>query len=581
MRNKKKAKKRKVRGDTIGEMLSQDQISLLLAHYQAGSFADAEELAVLLTRRFPSHPFAWKVLGAVLKQTGRVAESLLPMQKSVELSPLDAEAHTNLGVTLKELGRTNEAETSHRQAIALHPDHAAAHNNLGVALQELVRLEEAELSYRKAIALKPDYAEAHYNLGNALTDLHRLDESELSYKQAIAQMPDFAEAHYNLGNTLKELGRRNEAKSSYQQAIALKPDYAEPHCNLGNALQEEGALEAAESSYKTAIALKADYAEAHYNLGNTLKKLGRLLESESCYKNAIALKPDYADAHNNLGITLKELGRLNESEASYKQAIALKPDFAEAHSNLGTTLMELGKLNEAAGHFTTALAHKPADLTAKHLVDALSGKTTQAAPLAYVERLFDGYAPKFDATLVETLGYTTPKLIAEMILKDRNSVSLGSIIDLGCGTGLLGSEVKPFCRYIEGLDLSQKMLDEAKKKSIYDRLVKQDILGYLANAKLNFDYFIATDVFIYVGDLADVFHLIKSRNKTRGKLVFSTENCDGDGFFLEKTGRYSHSKVYIDSLCKKFGYQLCHFEIQPLRKEQNQYVSGGLYILDF
>ena len=68
-------------------------------------------------------------------------------------------------------------------------------------------------------------------------------------------------------------------------------------------------------------------------------------------------------------------------------------------------------------------------------------------------------------------------------------------------------------------------------KGIYDDLIKQDILGYLASADLNFDYFIATDVFVYVGDLSDVFHLIKSRNKNSGKLVFSTEHFDSADFF--------------------------------------------------
>jgi predicted TPR repeat methyltransferase len=98
---------------------------------------------------------------------------------------------------------------------------------------------------------------------------------------------------------------------------------------------------------------------------------------------------------------------------------------------------------------------------------------------------------------------------------------------------------------------------------------------------LNFDYFISTDVFVYIGDLSDVFRLIKSSNKTGGKLAFSTEHYDGDSFFLEQSGRYSHSKKYIESLCKTFGYELRHFETQALRKEKDEYLTGGLYLLDF
>ena len=259
----------------------------------------------------------------------------------------------------------------------------------------------------------------------------------------------------------------------------------------------------------------------------------------------------------------------------------MKPDYAEAHYNLGITLKALGKLDKAAESHAQALALNPENSSAKHLFDALSGNTTESAPLDYVERLFDGYASNFEESLVDKLEYKTPKLIAEIILRDSNSDSLGSIIDLGCGTGLLGVEIKQVCKHLEGLDLSQKMLHVAKEKGVYDGLIKQDILGYLASADLNFDYFIATDVFVYIGDLSGVFQLIKSRNKNSGKLVFSTEHYDGDDFSLQQSGRYSHSKIYIAGLCETFGYKLRHFETQPLRKHKNESISGGLYLLDF
>ena len=109
----------------------------------------------------------------------------------------------------------------------------------------------------------------------------------------------------------------------------------------------------------------------------------------------------------------------------------------------------------------------------------------------------------------------------------------------------------------------------------------QHIIEYLSYASLNFDYFVSVDVFVYIGDLSEVFRLIKSRNKKGGMLAFSTENYDGDGFFLEQSGRYSHSKKYIESLCEKFGYELSHSEIQVLRKEKNKYIKGRLYLLNF
>ena len=341
------------------------EINTLLEHYQNGHYDLAESLANKLTQLDPNHLLCWKVLGAIFKQTGRLHESLLAIQRIVAISPNDAEAYSNLGVMLKALGRLEEAETSYKKAISLKPDYAEAYSNLGNILKEFGRFEEAETDYKKAISLKPDYPEAYSNLGNTLKELGRLEEAEKSYKKAIGLKPDYAEAYSNLGIMLKELGRLEEAETSYKNAIALQPGFAEAHNSLGNTLKELGKLEEAELSYKKAITLKPNFAEVHSNLGQTLKELGRLEDAELSFKNAVVLKPDFAEAHSNLGILLAELNKLEDAEISYKIAISLKPDFAEAHSNLGNILKDLGRLEEAETSYKNAIVFKP-DLAEAH-----------------------------------------------------------------------------------------------------------------------------------------------------------------------------------------------------------------------
>ena len=131
------------------------------------------------------------------------------------------------------------------------------------------------------------------------------------------------------------------------------------------------------------------------------------------------------------------------------------------------------------------------------------------------------------------------------------------------------------------MDLSVRMLDVARKKNVYHELINEDILTYLSESILNFDYFVSTDVFIYVGDLSEVFRLIKLRNKKSGKLVFSTEHLEGEGYMLEKSGRYSHSKKYIEGLSEEFGFKLIECQIVFLRKDGNQTINGALYLLEF
>jgi len=183
--------------------------------------------------------------------------------------------------------------------------------------------------------------------------------------------------------------------------------------------------------------------------------------------------------------------------------------------------------------------------------------------------------------LINKLEYKTPNRIIEIIVTKNPNIQLGSVLDLGCGTGLIGDEIKKYCSNLEGVDLSKSMLEKARAKNTYDKLVHKDIIEYLSIENLDFNYFISCDVLIYVGDLTEMFRLIKSRNKSKGKFIFSTEHTDRDGFFLEQTGRYSHSKKYIDSLCVEFGYKLSHFETTNLRKNKDKFITGGLYFLDF
>ncbi|MDA8574957.1 tetratricopeptide repeat protein, partial [Alphaproteobacteria bacterium] len=99
--------------DTVGRLNpSPQQLSSLLEHYQHGRLDDAENLAICITHDFPKHPFSWKVLGAVLRETDRKYEAVDANQTAVALSPKDAEAHSNLGITLKEMGRLDEALAS-------------------------------------------------------------------------------------------------------------------------------------------------------------------------------------------------------------------------------------------------------------------------------------------------------------------------------------------------------------------------------------------------------------------------------------------------------------------------------------
>lgn len=268
----------------------QEQLRQLLNLYQAGELIKAEELAISLTTRFPGHPFGWKVLGVLYKQTGRLTQSLIPLQRAVEISPKDAEAYSNLGNALRELGRLDEAEERCRYAITLRADFAEAHINLGVTLLALSRPQEAEEILEKAINLERASPEAHNSLGVARQQTGKLAEAERSFGQAIALNPNYAEAHLHLGALFLNLGKANEAEEAFRKTIRLRPEYAEAHNDLAILLKEQGRFEEAEAFFARAISLKPGYADALGNLGSLLQEVGRYDESVARRQEAFRLR---------------------------------------------------------------------------------------------------------------------------------------------------------------------------------------------------------------------------------------------------------------------------------------------------
>ena len=393
--------------------------------------------------------------------------------------------------------------------------------------------------------------------------------------------PNDPESYNNLGVTLQELGRIKEAEENYKKAIKIKPDFAEACFNLGNIFMETESFDDAIEIYRRTININPQFTIAHYNLGNVLFEQKKLEEAEASFRKATMIDPKYTDAYVNLGQTLSDLKKFDQAEKALRKAIVLSNNDPEIIYKLGGMLHKLGKYSAAEETYRQVIAIKPDFLSARHMLAALTGETKPSAPRDYVERLFDKYASNFENDLINNLEYKIPKLITETILKYSNSKSLGTMVDLGCGTGLFGSEVKHKVENLVGVDLSVRMLDVARKKNVYHELINEDILTYLSESILNFDYFVSTDVFIYVGDLSEVFRLIKLCNKKTGKLVFSTEHLEGEGYMLEKSGRYSHSKKYIEGLSEEFGFKLIECQIVFLRKDGNQTINGALYLLEF
>jgi predicted TPR repeat methyltransferase len=153
------------------------------------------------------------------------------------------------------------------------------------------------------------------------------------------------------------------------------------------------------------------------------------------------------------------------------------------------------------------------------------------------------------------------------------------ILDLGCGTGLVGSRFRPLARTLTGIDISSNMIEIARQRQIYDHLVCSELIAFLQTQAGNFDLAVAGDVFVYIGDLSAVFGGVRDALRDGGVLGFSVEASEAEDFVLRPTRRYAHSETYLRKLAAGHGFALEAIEPHVIRQQGGKDVPGYLATL--
>ena len=374
-------------------------------------------------------------------------------------------------------------------------------------------------------------------------------------------------------------GRLIEAERLARHATRRFPGHAFAWKVLGAALVQQGRQAEALAPLEKAVSLMPGDAEAHYNLGVNLRQLEQFAAAAACCVTALNLDPRSVVALNNLGTNLHDLGQTEAAIACYQRTLALAPDYADAYGNLGVDLVVLGRPAEAC--FQRRLVLVPDDEAARHHLASLAGQQTERAPAAYVEQVFDGYAHHFDRHLQQGLGYAVPQALVDLLRPHAPPASGGwTVLDLGCGTGLVGRAIAGEARSLVGVDLSAKMLQKAKEGNLYHRLVRQDLTQMMqAEPNATYDVIIAADVFIYLGKLDGIFVEVRRLLRPGGVFAFSIEGGSGEAAYrLDTTGRYVHSADYVRSLAADQRLSVVQSVPTVLRRERNAPVGGILMV---
>jgi predicted TPR repeat methyltransferase len=392
--------------------------------------------------------------------------------------------------------------------------------------------------------------------------------------------PRTGAAHNILGVIYQEQGMLEDAIASLQKAIELDPANANAFFNLGTLLGQQGKYEKATSALRRGLSFAPGNAKAHNNLGLALLRLGRLADAITALQKATELEPRYGDAWFNLGDAYYCSGLLQEAAAAFRSCIRLVPQHAEAQFNLSIALHDMKQMDDAVESLQRTIELAPANEAARHMLAALTGKTPDSAPSQFVTNLFDQYSGHFEQDLINRLEYRIPSLLRQLLgqclPKDHR---FSRVVDLGCGTGLSGQAFHDMAHHLIGIDISAKMLQMARDKDIYHDLIHGDVCEELQLLPGLYDLFIATDVMVYIGNLAPLFKAVALKAGPEAFFVFSVESVAGRDFILQPTGRYGHASPYIARLAASCGFQVLTREEAPIRKEGDAWIPGEIFIL--
>lgn len=460
------------------------------------------------------------------------------------------------------------------------PDSFEALQFYGLLWAKENNFDKALMYFQRALLHDANRPSIHTNLSNVYVACGEVEKALGHLYQALRLQPFHAEAYNNLGRLLYKQGRLAEAMPHFEKALRLDPNYWEAHYNLAHSLATQNQWVRAATHYEAVIRLFPSHPIAHFNLALIYLVEEKYLEAERHLNKTLELDPHHVEATKRLGEVFLEQGKSQEAFALFKKALDLRPDLADVHHNLAILYLRNGDKSQALFHFAEAFRLDPSNETAAHMIASLSNTTPPSStPLSYITQLFDQYADHYNEHLKNQLNYQVPTLLRNGIGRCfGNNPKAGRVLDLGCGTGLCGIVFRDLALELVGVDLSPKMIAHATLLGAYDKLIVSDFNEYLRSPLEPFDLIIAADVFVYSSALENIFAKIAQILVAQGRFIFSTETLETGTYRLQSTGRFAHSKEYIEALAKKNHFFIELSESIILREGASP-ISGHLYIL--
>ena len=135
-----------------------------------------------------------------------------------------------------------------------------------------------------------------------------------------------------------------------------------------------------------------------------------------------------------------------------------------------------------------------------------AGEMPERQPEQLVKQTYEKKARNWEANVERVdMAFLGPQLVQKALQQHLADIKASAILDIGCGTGLCASFLRPIAKRLQGVDISEHMLEIARQKNLYDALICDDIIRYLTTTTEVYDLVTGSGVLIFFGDLSDMF----------------------------------------------------------------------------
>jgi predicted O-linked N-acetylglucosamine transferase (SPINDLY family) len=260
--------------------------------HRAGRLDQAERGYRQVLEADPRHAAAWRMLGILARDSGRLREAIVFFKEGLHAVGPDAKLYYHLGQTYAAAGDCGDAIRAYRLGLTVDEAHPPGHLALGQLLLARGERQAAIEHFGRAVELDPQLNDARFSLAVALVEDDQTAAAENVYRELLERAPDHAAAAVNLAAIVQEQGRLDEAIDGYRRALAADPRSWKAEFNLGSALGAKRDFAAAAIAFQRAVDLQPDVLDAHVRLGEVLAGCGQTSRAQECLRRALAAVPN-------------------------------------------------------------------------------------------------------------------------------------------------------------------------------------------------------------------------------------------------------------------------------------------------